>query len=139
MIQLIYVSSATKEMTEEDLLYLLEQSRTRNLKQHVTGMLLYLNRNFIQVLEGDTQDVDDIYEDIIKDDRNTGNILMVKEEINERIFPDWSMGFKNLNMDNKEIIAGYTEFLNKEMTPNLIANKPNVIVNLLYSFKNNNA
>ena len=62
MIHLIYVSSATREMTEEDLIFLLEQSRNRNLRQHVTGMLLFVGGNFIQVLEGDDKDVEEINE-----------------------------------------------------------------------------
>ena len=48
MIHLIYVTSATKEMTDEELLYLLEQSRSRNLKQDVTSMLLYAGGNFFR-------------------------------------------------------------------------------------------
>ena len=47
------------------LLFLLEQSRTRNQKQHITGMLLYLNGTFIQVLEGAEKDVNEIYAAIV--------------------------------------------------------------------------
>ena len=52
MIHLIYVCSASKEMTEDELLRLLEYARARNLKQNVTGMLLYAGGNFFQALEG---------------------------------------------------------------------------------------
>lgn len=139
MIHLIYVSTATREMSDEDLLLLLEQSRSRNQKQHITGMLLFLNLTFIQVLEGAEKDVDEIYEDIVKDDRNTGNIIIERAEIRERTFPDWTMGFKRLTKDNSAEIAGYTEFLDREMTPEKIANQSNKAINLLYNFKKHNA
>jgi Mg2+ and Co2+ transporter CorA len=138
MIHLIYVSTATREMSDEDLLFLLEQSRSRNQKQHITGMLLYLNLTFIQVLEGAEKDVDEIYEAIVKDDRNTGNIIIERAEIRERTFPDWTMGFWRLTQDNSSEIAGFTEFLDREMTPEKIANQSNKAINLLYNFKEHN-
>jgi len=81
-------------MSDEDLLLLLEQSRNRNKRQNVTGMLLYVSGNFFQVLEGDIKDVEEIYEAIVKDERNKGNIVILKENIKERTFPNWSMGFE---------------------------------------------
>ena len=135
MIQLIYVSSAVNQMSEAELLELLEQARSRNQKQQITGMLLYADGNFFQVLEGERKDVEEIYEDIVKDKRNHGNIVIEKEEISERTFPNWSMGFKYLAAINKDEISGYTEFLEKEMTPEKIANKASDVVSLLYSFR----
>ncbi|MCB1826599.1 MAG: BLUF domain-containing protein [Candidatus Competibacteraceae bacterium] len=138
MIHLIYVSSATHEMSEEDLLFLLKQARDRNKRQDVTGMLLYAGGNFFQVLEGEDKDVEEIYEAILRDERNTGNIVIVKEDINERTFPFWSMGFKHLTRQNKKLINGYSEFLDRKMEPEEFANKSNVIINLLYQFKKGN-
>jgi hypothetical protein len=139
MIHLIYVSTATREMSDEDLLLLLEQSRARNQKQDITGMLLYLNLAFIQVLEGAEKDVDEIYEAIVKDDRNAGNIIIERAEIHERTFPDWTMGFRRLTKDNSRQIAGYTEFLDREMTAEKIVDQANKVINLLYNFKEHNA
>lgn len=136
MIRLVYASSATRDMSEDDLLSLLEQSRSRNKRQNVTGMLLYIGESFIQVLEGGEKDVSEIYEDIRKDDRNIGNILIVKETISERAFPDWSMGFKRLSEKDLNDIDGYTEFLDSEMTPEQIAGHSDKAISLLYYFKN---
>ena len=52
MIQLIYASYATREMSNEDLIDLLEKSRQRNSRQNITGLLLYAEKKFLQVLEG---------------------------------------------------------------------------------------
>ena len=137
MIHLVYVSSATKEMSEDELIKLLDQARDRNFRQNVTGMLLYAGGNFFQVLEGNEKDVEEIYEAIVNDERNNGNIVMDKDKISERTFPEWSMGFKHLTNKNKETIKGYSEFLDKKMQPVEFATKSNEVVELLYQFKNN--
>ena len=135
MIHLIYVSSATRQMSEEELIYLLSQSRDRNERQNVTGILLYAGGNFIQILEGEEKDVEEIYQSILNDDRNRGNILIEKENIKQRDFPDWSMGFEHLTNQKKTTIKGYSEFLEREMEPEEIAKNSNEIIELLYGFK----
>lgn len=110
-IHLIYVSKATLPMGEADLLALLEQSRARNLRQGITGMLLYLSGTFLQVLEGEARDVDEIFGAIERDPRNTDVFLLERESIPERSFPDWSMGFRDLSLADPESIPGYTRFL----------------------------
>lgn len=138
MIHLAYVSSATREMSEEDLLFLLEQSRNRNKRQNVTGMLLYAGGNFFQVLEGNKKDVEEIYQAICQDDRNKGNILVIKESISERVFPDWWMGFRHLTVKDKASVEGYTDFLDRKVEPEEFATRPDRILRLLYRFKEGN-
>ncbi|MFT6389447.1 MAG: hypothetical protein ACJAUP_002840 [Cellvibrionaceae bacterium] len=137
MIHLIYVCSASKEMTEDELLRLLEHARARNLKQNVTGMLLYAGGNFFQALEGEKSDVEEIYKAIESDERSKGHIVVEKEVINERTFSDWSMGFKHLTSQNKATIKGYTEFLDRQMKPEEFTDKKNELIALLYQFKKN--
>ena len=51
--QLIYVSLATRPMTPGDLVELLTQSRDKNARLGITGLLVYHNREFMQLLEGE--------------------------------------------------------------------------------------
>ena len=53
MIRLTYASTALKEWSPEDLLKLLKESRTNNGAKNITGILLYANGFFFQVLKGD--------------------------------------------------------------------------------------
>jgi len=122
-------------MSDKDLLALLEQSRNRNKRQNVTGMLLHVEGNFLQVLEGKKNDVEEIYEAIVKDERNCGNIMLLKENINERTFPKWSMGFKHITSQNKDSLEGYSEFLERAMKPEEFTSKTDKVVRLLYHFK----
>lgn len=135
MIHLVYISSATRDFSHEELLNLLEQSRERNARLNITGMLLYDHGTFIQVLEGEEEDVVAVYSSILSDDRNAGNYIVQQKEIQERNFPQWSMGFKNLSDESSINMPGYSTFLSSTASPTNIAQKTDSIVNLLYSFK----
>lgn len=137
MIRLVYVSSAVKEMEQEELVALLEQSRKKNSELNLTGMLLYGGGNFIQILEGETEAVNTLYEKILKDERHTDCILIDKSEISEPTFKGWSMGFRQLTPQDSSSLDGYTEFLNRKIPPQTFAHKADSILGLLYGFKQN--
>lgn len=134
MIHLIYISSATKAFSEEELFNLLEKSRERNKKQDITGMLIYKDGAFLQVLEGEEKDVDEIYQSVLNDDRNTANYLIERIKIRERNFPNWSMGFKDLTSQNIDELDGYSELMNKELTSDEIAKCKDMAVKLILNF-----
>ena len=69
MFYLIYASHAVKPKGDDELLFLLEQSREKNLRLGITGMLLYKELNIMQMLEGEEPDVLPLYDTIRKDDR----------------------------------------------------------------------
>ncbi|WP_320826648.1 BLUF domain-containing protein [Reinekea sp.] len=138
MIHLLYVSSAKGAMTEDDLLYLLEQSRSRNEKLNITGMLLYSGGNFMQILEGEDKDVEDIYDAIKIDPRHKGSILVLKQNIEMRTFPDWSMGFKNYTKKSTNSEGEYEEVLNRKRNPEKFANSSDMVLDLLDQFKQGN-
>ena len=105
LIQLIYCSTATHEMGEAELLELLQQSRKRNAELKLTGMLLYGGGVFMQVLEGLPAAVDMLYQKIERDPRHHSMFLLERENITERSFPDWSMGFHFLKAEEGERFA----------------------------------
>jgi hypothetical protein len=123
-------------MSEQDLLDLLAQARDKNEKHDVTGLLLYAKENFIQVLEGEETTVDGIYQAILNDDRNTKNIVIQRRNIEERSFPQWSMGFKAVDEEILKKTLGYSEFFNKKLTQKEIVKQENEVMSLLYGFKN---
>ena len=134
MIRIVYMSSATRDADEDALLELLAQCRERNKRKNVTGMLLYRDGAFLQVLEGKAQDVDQIYGAILMDNRNTGHYLIERKEISARQFPDWSMGFRDLTHYRADELEGYSEILEKGKTPEDIPNYKDMAVALLLKF-----
>lgn len=92
---LVYLSSATQLFEPEQIQALLEDARTRNASRGLTGMLLYCEGNFMQVLEGPADDVRAVYARIARDPRHHTLIKLVEERVHERSFGDWSMAYSH--------------------------------------------
>lgn len=122
--QLIYASRAVRPMSEQDLMDLLRQSRDRNRRQRITGMLAYKNLTFLQALEGEAQDVEQVWTAIQADPRHENIILVRSVPITERDFPDWSMGFVNTSPKDLSSVPGYSHFLDLDFSPDGLAAKP---------------
>lgn len=114
LVNLIYASSAVKRMRQEELIAILEKSRVNNEKRNITGMLLYKDGNFMQVLEGEDAAVTELYSIIAKDPRHTPQLIL-KREVSKRTFSEWEMGFINLEDVDKKQIAGFSDFLEKPL------------------------
>ena len=114
LFHLIYVSTAVVPMTEDGLVQLLDQSRSGNEQNGLTGMLLYKNGHFMQVLEGEESTVMEIFHDIRKDWRHKSVDVLRAEYIHHRDFPDWTMGFANIDKLDSSTAPGFTRFLEED-------------------------
>jgi len=97
LLQLIYVSTVSKSFQPADLDLILSAARERNPRELVSGMLLFSDNDFIQVLEGPEPAVRKIFSDISKDPRHTGVTIVISHRVSERSFEDWAMGFERLS------------------------------------------
>ena len=68
--ELVYVSEATRDMSIADLTSLLDLSREKNTRLSITGLLVYYDQKFMQLLEGERTDIFSLYETIYMDERN---------------------------------------------------------------------
>lgn len=132
---LVYVSSATVPFSTQDLADLLVVSRNNNSKLDITGILLYKEGNFLQLLEGDEKEVKKLYDKIEMDVRHGGAIVLTDGFEDVRQFPDWSMGFRNFNDPEVQALPGYNHFMNTQFTKEEFAEKPQEIRDLLNMFK----
>jgi hypothetical protein len=135
MFSLVYVSSATRPFSGEDLRVLLGTCRKNNAELGITGMLLYKDGNFMQVLEGDEGAVRGLYERIAADPRHGGEITLQQGYVEGRQFPDWSMGFRDLDSPEARSDPGYSEFLNAPLTGREFSGDPTRAQKLLITFK----
>lgn len=92
LIHCIYASAASREFTPEELDELLVVARRNNEALGVTGMLLYEKGSFFQILEGPSEAVEPLYAKIGTDKRHASISKLILEPIEERNFPNWSMG-----------------------------------------------
>lgn len=110
---ILYLSSASKPMSDDELFELLEEVREKNKKVEITGMLLYKGGNFLQMLEGEKEVVKALFQKIKKDSRHKDIVTIMEGETEKRTFESWSMGF--VNMDKKGEYPSYNEYINENL------------------------
>jgi hypothetical protein len=110
IVSLTYMSTASTPFDSKQMAALLQQSRENNERNGLTGMLLFKNGRFMQVLEGAEKDVRDRYAVIAADPRHTDLKTLVDESIERRRFPQWTMGVPDpVDADLREA-PGYDSF-----------------------------
>ena len=72
---------------------ILVSARKNNPPRGITGALLFNDNCFAQVLEGPPEAVNAAYQIIITDKRHRDVILLHRDVLERRYFPDWSMAF----------------------------------------------
>lgn len=90
---LLYVSEAPDSLNYSDLLEILKVARDFNGKNQISGVLIYRDGFFIQLLEGNKTKIDQLMNNIKKDPRNHSLRILIESESPERIFGEWSMAF----------------------------------------------
>jgi hypothetical protein len=110
LIHCIYASRATAQFSVQDLPELLRAARAANAARDVTGMLLYIDGNFFQVLEGEQTVVDALFEHLSHDPRHTRVTRIIHEPIFERDFGNWTMGYAQLEVRELAQELGSNDF-----------------------------
>ncbi|CAN5139046.1 hypothetical protein BH09ACT12_BH09ACT12_26830 [soil metagenome] len=111
MLSLTYLSSATELFSEQELADLLASVRPKNEALGLTGVLLYHGGNFIQTLEGPEDVVASTFATVERDVRHRGVLVVLRDQIDEREFPEWSMGFRSLSNEQADSLLGSTGYL----------------------------
>ena len=93
LVELSYLSEAISDMSFLGLMRLLESARAFNQKNGVTGILLYDNQQFGQIIEGEHANVMKAWKRIQEDKRHHRVELLEIREITERNYPDWLLRF----------------------------------------------
>jgi hypothetical protein len=95
---LIYVSKAEDNVEYDEILDILTHSWKYNHNSYISGMLLYDNRHFMQIIQGPILTIDKLYARISHDPRHTDIKLIGEELLHERDCSGWGIGF----YDNQE-------------------------------------
>lgn len=94
MFQVLYTSEAGHAFTRDDLALLLTCARQRNAAADLTGMLVFAQNRFLQVLEGRAENVLATFDRIEVDPRHTNITTLFRGNASAgRSFAEWSMGF----------------------------------------------
>ena len=93
LVELSYLSEAVSDMSFLGLMRLLESARAFNQQNGITGILLYDNQQFGQIIEGERSNVMKAWKRIQDDKRHHRIELLEIREIEERSFPEWLLRF----------------------------------------------
>ena len=94
--QLVYVSNRKPNCTEEEIEKILASCKKNNPPLNITGVLLYSEKKFIQLVEGESKVIMELYDKIKKDDRHSYTRMVALGAIKEKSFPSWHMGSKKI-------------------------------------------
>jgi len=109
LVRLLYVSRAVYADEPVATESILASARAYNLSHGITGILCYGGGIYLQALEGGRNQVNALYNHIIKDERHKDVVLLDYEEIKERRFGGWTMGHVRLDKLNPSIVLKYSE------------------------------
>lgn len=88
-----YISNSIVDISNQDIHEIFEITLQNNKKRNITGILIYNNGHFFQVLEGKESDVEYVYSRIIQDNRHHGIIKLLETKIKDSIFAEYETGF----------------------------------------------
>jgi len=115
LVRCLYASRPIEPLTGAFLERILEQSRKNNPALGITGLLCVSKDLFIQVIEGGRDEVCDLFNAIVRDDRHQQVRLLIYEEIAERQFGNWTMAQVNISNLNPAMLLKY--FKHAELDP----------------------
>ena len=112
--QIIYLSKTEEDLSDDVLEKILTQAQKNNSAQGLTGILLYENKEFLQVLEGGYDAVKAALSRISNDPRHNDMVLLYDGRVNKRAFAKWKMGFARLETAQRAKLEQLNGFFDNE-------------------------
>jgi hypothetical protein len=92
--QMLYCSLASAPMTEAELDALAQNAERLNRMDHISGMLMYGDGVFIQLIEGPREAINGLWARLLKDKRHYGVVqLYHRRELESRTCKGWGMQY----------------------------------------------
>jgi len=109
------------------LLDLLHDARDYNAADGITGLLLYREGCFLQILEGKPDLVEDVSQRIARDLRHHEVEVLLDQEVDTRLFPQWSMEAVELERLQKAGLPGLSmDLADSRNAAQLVAHLPQI-------------
>lgn len=132
MFQQLYTSVQARPMGPEDINAILRTARRANHRLGVTGVLVYHDGEFLQVLEGREPVVRALYAVIEKDRRHRDCTVLVETTVENRLFPDWDMAYVEPSPTDKAILEQMGVRLLDHATVERLSYDPSLCRSVMY-------
>lgn len=90
---IVYVSTASTDLSKDEIISILNYSKSWNNEHDVTGLLLFSEGNFFQIIEGEKNTVSELFEDIQSDKRHQNIMQIFGKEIHKEAYDGYASDF----------------------------------------------
>jgi len=101
MQSIVYRSVADASFVAPNIHNMLSRVRDYNTEHGITGCLLYHNTQFLQLLEGEEEKIDTLFQKISNDTRHHNVEVIEQRFLDSRLFNAWSMAFHNYGQNSQ--------------------------------------
>lgn len=88
-----YISTAKADLNEQGVIDIMAKTNEFNSSQGITGILLYNNTSFFQLIEGEKKAIIQLYERISSDSRHHDIIKFLEKPVNRPSFDGYLTDF----------------------------------------------
>ncbi len=108
LVHCLYASRPAAPLGPRLIESILAASRKNNPRDGITGILCYTQDVFIQMLEGGRDEVCELFNGIVRDERHRDVRILIYEEILERKFGNWTMGHVDIAKVNPGLLLKHS-------------------------------
>lgn len=94
--RLVYISNASAAFREDELPGILKVSRRNNERDGLSGLMMFHERRFFQILEGEMNAVMGCFNRIMRDARHDSLMMLETGAVEARAFGQWQMAYKDV-------------------------------------------
>jgi hypothetical protein len=109
LVRLLYASRSTPACNTDTIRNILGISSKSNKEKGISGILCYDTHFFIQWIEGPRDEINRLYEIILKDPSHTQVTILDYREISARTFEKWSMAYISNYQPDQDILFKYSQ------------------------------
>ncbi|CAN5171884.1 hypothetical protein BH23BAC2_BH23BAC2_10660 [soil metagenome] len=107
-----YVSTANIDLPEQEIDTIMAKTKEYNSGQKITGILLYNERNFFQLIEGEKSTVQNLYEKIEQDHRHKDIIKILEKAVFNPAYDGYLTDFiTDTNKYNEAQLKHYLHYI----------------------------
>jgi len=106
-----YVSNISENIDENEVDNILLDSQRNNKEKDITGVLLYSDGNFFQILEGEEQKVKDLFSVIKEDSRHKGILTIFQKKIMKFTYDGYVSDFVTAKTKLREDVQQYMKHI----------------------------
>lgn len=96
---IVYVSTATPDLEESEIKNVLRNSKSWNNEHDITGLLLFSEGNFFQIIEGEKSLIHELFENIQSDKRHRNIMQIFGKDIHKEAYDGYESDFVSEEAD----------------------------------------